>query len=357
DRVLSALRGHRGCEPARHGAAPGEGAGALLRGLLQRGRVRAVPDLPGPPPRRRRALRGGGAQGRGRDRAHRRVPREVPRPRWSDQPAGGDRPGSAPHPGVDGAALHRGGQGVDPRHRPEHRGRGDRHLSGVDGQAHGPDRDPPRQWTAGRRRPGVRRRDHPGPRLRGPPDGVTGRRAEITTRRSANTVPRVGHSSIPTQFEPLSRQPRPKLTSPQPIHVTGDIEVTLMRVPPLQRLVALAAAATLVLTACGDGGDNGEQPEDQGALPLVVGTTDSVTNVDPAGEFDHPSNNIVDSLYQKLLRIPPGETDPVPDAAESCEFTDDVTYTCTLKEGLQFSDGEPVTAEDVVFSFQRQVTI
>lgn len=132
-----------------------------------------------------------------------------------------------------------------------------------------------------------------------------------------------------------------------------------MRVTPLQRLVALAAAATLVLTACGDGGDgdDGEQPEGQAGLPLVIGTTDTVTNIDPAGEFDHPSNNIVDSLYQKLLRIPPGETDPVPEAAESCEFTDEVTYTCTLKEGLQFSDGEPLTAEDVVFSFQRQVTI
>src|SRR5690606_40284452 len=44
-------------------------------------------------------------------------------------------------------------------------------------------------------------------------------------------------------------------------------------------------------------------------------------------------------------------------AAESCDWTDDVTYTCTLKDGLQFSDGDDLTAEDVVFSIERQLTI
>jgi peptide/nickel transport system substrate-binding protein len=127
-----------------------------------------------------------------------------------------------------------------------------------------------------------------------------------------------------------------------------------MRIPRFRAGVAAAAAAALALTACGDEG--GETPGDE-VLPLIVGTTDTVTNIDPAGEFDLPSNNIVDSLYERLLSIPPGQTDPVPQAAESCGFTDEVTYTCTLKEGLQFSDGDDLTAEDVVFSFQRQLTI
>ena len=45
----------------------------------------------------------------------------------------------------------------------------------------------------------------------------------------------------------------------------------------------------------------------------------------------------------------------MPEAAESCDFTNDTTYECTLKDGLKFSDGSPLTAEDVMFSFERNV--
>jgi peptide/nickel transport system substrate-binding protein len=131
-----------------------------------------------------------------------------------------------------------------------------------------------------------------------------------------------------------------------------------MRATRFRAATAVSAAAALVLAACGDDTDGGEGGSgDAAALPVVIGTTDTVTNLDPAVEYDHPSNNIVDSLYEKLLRIPPGGTEPMPQAAESCEFTDEVTYTCILKEGLQFSDGSALTAEDVVFSFERQLTI
>src|SRR5690606_3918428 len=125
----------------------------------------------------------------------------------------------------------------------------------------------------------------------------------------------------------------------------------------------LAAVGALTLAACGgdDGDDSGDGNGGEGAAAaggvVIVGTTDTVTNIDPAGEFDLPSNNIVDSLYEKLLTIPPGGTEPEPQAAESCDWTDEVTYTCTLKEGLKFSDGSDLTAEDVVHSFQRQLTI
>src|SRR5262249_51742731 len=45
------------------------------------------------------------------------------------------------------------------------------------------------------------------------------------------------------------------------------------------------------------------------------------------------------------------------DAAKSCEFTNPTTYECTLNSGLKFSDGSPLTADDVVFSFERNVGI
>ncbi len=63
------------------------------------------------------------------------------------------------------------------------------------------------------------------------------------------------------------------------------------------------------------------------------------------------------NVYQNLVQFPPGETKPVPEAAESCKFTDDITYECTMRQDNVFSDGSTVDAEDVVFSFERNVKI
>ena len=53
------------------------------------------------------------------------------------------------------------------RHRPQPRGRGHRHLPGAPAAPDGPAGHPARVRAAGRRRPGVRRRGHPRPRVRG----------------------------------------------------------------------------------------------------------------------------------------------------------------------------------------------
>lgn len=64
-------------------------------------------------------------------------------------------------------------------------------------------------------------------------------------------------------------------------------------------------------------------------------------------------DNAIESLqltYDTLARI---GTDgaPLPWAAESWEVVDDTTVDVTLRSGMTFHDGEPVTAEDVKFSF------
>ena len=58
-------------------------------------------------------------------------------------------------------------------------------------------------------------------------------------------------------------------------------------------------------------------------------------------------------------RFEPGGNEAVPEAAQSCDFTDqkNMVYECTVKDGLTFSDGSPLTAQDVVFSFQRNIDI
>jgi peptide/nickel transport system substrate-binding protein len=135
-----------------------------------------------------------------------------------------------------------------------------------------------------------------------------------------------------------------------------------MRPSTSRRVKALAAGSSLLLAlaACGGGDDGGTDSASEPAAdkaPLVFGTTDAFGTVDPAGSYDNPGWEILYNTAQTLLSIPPGGTTPEPDAAEKCDFSDPQTYTCTLKKDLEFSDGSPLTAEDVKFTFDRMLKI
>src|SRR5215203_6106346 len=112
--------------------------------------------------------------------------------------------------------------------------------------------------------------------------------------------------------------------------------------------VALVGALAFAAVGCGESGGGGT---------IIRGTTDQPVSYDPAGAYDLPSYDVIYNVYQNLLTIPPGDNKPVPEAAEKCDFTNDTTYECTLKDGLKFSDGDPMTSEDVKFSFDRNVEI
>ena len=130
-----------------------------------------------------------------------------------------------------------------------------------------------------------------------------------------------------------------------------------MRNPKVFAAIAVASLS-LFATACGDdedggGGSSGEEDT------LIQGTTDQPVSYDPAGSYDLPSYNVIFNVYQNLLQIPPGSTEPEPEAADECDFTDDenTVYECTLAEGLTFSDGSDLTSEDVKASFDRNLAI
>ncbi|MGW3129804.1 ABC transporter substrate-binding protein [Streptomyces sp. NPDC001076] len=126
-------------------------------------------------------------------------------------------------------------------------------------------------------------------------------------------------------------------------------------------LPAVVGLLAPVLAACG-GSDSGSSSSDA----IVVGTTDQFTAtkdapapVDPAYSYDVGGWNILRQTVQTLMSQPKGDGDPVPDAAESCSFTDSGSerYACKLREGLKFSDGNAVTADDVKWSIQRALRI
>ena len=97
--------------------------------------------------------------------------------------------------------------------------------------------------------------------------------------------------------------------------------------------------------------------------PAAGGTLHVVVNPEPPMLMqglnqNGPTNMIAGNIYESLLRFSP-ELEPQPSLAKSWEVSEDgLTYTFTLREGVTWHDGEPFTADDVVFTldtFLREV--
>ncbi|MET7473970.1 ABC transporter substrate-binding protein [Streptomyces sp. NPDC005648] len=120
-------------------------------------------------------------------------------------------------------------------------------------------------------------------------------------------------------------------------------------------LPIVAGLASGLLTGCGtNSGDSGGT-----GSKVVMGMSDDVLATDPASGYDPGSWLLFNNVFQSLLSFPDGGTEPEPEAARACAFTDASTkvYRCTLKDGLTFSNGDSLTAQDVKFSFDRMLKI
>jgi peptide/nickel transport system substrate-binding protein len=120
------------------------------------------------------------------------------------------------------------------------------------------------------------------------------------------------------------------------------------------------AATALVLAACGGGSGGDDDASDGGGSgggSLLIGTTDKITTIDPAGSYDNGSFAVMNQVYPFLMNTPYGSPDVEPDIAESAEYTSPTEYTVTLKPGLTFANGNDLTSSDVKFTFDRQLAI
>lgn len=86
---------------------------------------------------------------------------------------------------------------------------------------------------------------------------------------------------------------------------------------------------------------------------VVVGMTQDLASLDPHTETDAGTRDVVFNLYEGLVK-PASDGSLAPAVAESYEISDDAkVYAFTLREGITFHDGSPVTAEDVKYSIDR----
>ncbi len=83
---------------------------------------------------------------------------------------------------------------------------------------------------------------------------------------------------------------------------------------------------------------------------VIINTSDNLLNLVPMAIGGAAASWITELIWDRLLRISP-EGLPEPWAAESYEWIDDTTIDVTLRPDMKWHDGEPVTVDDVVFTF------
>jgi len=132
--------------------------------------------------------------------------------------------------------------------------------------------------------------------------------------------------------------------------------------------LAFLFSGALILAACGaQPGESAEESEPTGSEPVGSQPAESagaegtgtitmivdgqITQLSNANA-DVPTNNAYSFIGTALYQYDPTLT-PVPDlATDLCEISDDeIVWTCTLREAT-FHNGDPVTAADVVFTYQ-----
>lgn len=126
-------------------------------------------------------------------------------------------------------------------------------------------------------------------------------------------------------------------------------------------LPAVVGLLTSVLAGCGsaDGAGSDGDTIVVGSTDLIEATETAPAPLDPAQAYDVGAWGVMHNVFQTLMRMPRSGNQPVPDAARTCGFQDKQSeqFRCTLREGLTFSNGHELTAQDVVFSFQRTLGI
>ena len=121
----------------------------------------------------------------------------------------------------------------------------------------------------------------------------------------------------------------------------------------LKSVLLSAGAAGLVLTlaACGGSGGNGSAGGEEAAV-LRRGISAKVDTLDPHRSSAKWENIVIADMIVGLMTITP-DREVIPGVAESWETSEDgLTWTFNLRES-QWSDGEPVTADDFVYAFRR----
>ncbi|NJQ03542.1 ABC transporter substrate-binding protein [Streptomyces zingiberis] len=116
------------------------------------------------------------------------------------------------------------------------------------------------------------------------------------------------------------------------------------------RRAALAAVLATGIAACSAPGGGGEGGNGGSADAVVIGVSSEPDTLSPLLGYGKDGNSkLFDGLLARAadMKLRPALATELPEVSE-----DGLTYTFTLRKGVKFSDGEPFTAADVVFTYR-----
>lgn len=100
-----------------------------------------------------------------------------------------------------------------------------------------------------------------------------------------------------------------------------------------------------------------ETPADMLVMAFKI---DDITTLDPAQSFEFSGMEITRNVYSKLVNYDPLNLEAgfQPDMATSWDVSEDgKTITFTIREGVTFTSGNPVTADDAAYSLRRVIKL
>lgn len=124
----------------------------------------------------------------------------------------------------------------------------------------------------------------------------------------------------------------------------------------MKKLLAVFLSIIMVMsfaTGCGDGNEGGEDVATGAAkdtITIVINAEPET--LDPASANADPISICLNFICENLFELG-ADGQVYGELLESYEFIDDTTLKCKLKEGVKFSNGEELTAEDVIWEFTR----
>lgn len=124
---------------------------------------------------------------------------------------------------------------------------------------------------------------------------------------------------------------------------------------------AIMAALTIAIAACAGpapaGGTASAVPAGQKTTLVIARSIGDAVTLDPQVAYEFSSVAAAHATYANLVTFDKSDaTKPVGELAQTWESSsDNKTWTFHLKKGLVFASGNPVTADDVIYSFERVV--
>jgi len=99
-----------------------------------------------------------------------------------------------------------------------------------------------------------------------------------------------------------------------------------------------------------------ETPDD---ILVIAQNIDDIVALDPAQAYEFTSGELVTNLYDRLVQYDAEDPTVLAPGIATDWTTDAVakTISFTLREGAVFNSGNPITAEDVLFSLSRVIKL